>query len=136
MIDNHQDIPTVGELVNCKQGKRCRQGSKVTVPLEVVGMDIGYGDSAAVGGSKYILVLVDQYTTNSFLYRMQGPSSADICKVLWNFFFDAGGSLKTIRCDFDPRLIGGKAAALLRTRGTRVRAAPPRRQDKNGLVER
>ena len=67
---------------------------------------------------------------------MQGSSGADICEALWKFCIDAGGFSKTIQCDFDPRLIGGKAAALLQSHGTRVKAAPPRRQDKNGLVER
>ena len=136
VIDDDCDIPTIGELVNRKRGKRRRKGSKATVPLEVVGMDIGYGEGTAYGGSKYVLVLVDQCTSNSFVYGMQGSSGADVCEALWKFFIDAGGFPKTIQCDFDPRLIGGKAAALLRTHGTRVRAAPPRRQDKNGLVER
>ena len=99
-------------------------------------MDIGYREETAYGGSKYVLVLVDQCTSNSFVYGMQGSSGADVCEALWKFFIDAGGFPKTIQCDFDPCLIGGKAAWLLRSHGTRVRAAPPRRQDKNGLVER
>ena len=50
VVDNDQDIPTVGELVNCKHGKRQRKGSKATVvPLEVVGIDIGYDDGASYG---------------------------------------------------------------------------------------
>ena len=98
-------------------------------------MDIGYGDGVAIGGSKYVLVLVDQCTTNSFIYGMHGTSGADVCEALWKFFIDAGGFPKTIQCDFDPRLIGGKAAALLRTHSTRIRAAPPNRQDKNSLVK-
>ena len=52
------------------------------------------------------------------------------------FLIDAGSFPEIIQCNFDPRLIGGKAAALLRTHETRVRAAPPHCQDKNGLVER
>ena len=98
-------------------------------------MDIGYGEGISYGGSKYVLVLVDQCTSNSFTYGMQGSSVADVCEALWKFFIDAGGFLKTIQCDFDPRLIVGKAVVLLRSHGTQVRAAPPRRQDKNGLVE-
>ena len=136
VIDNDQDLTTIGELVNRKRGKRRRKGSKATVPLEVVGMDIGYGDGTSVGGHKYVLVLVDQCTSTSFLYGMHGSSGADVCEALWKFFIDAGGFPKIIQCDFDTRLIGGKAAALLRTHGTRIRAAPPYRQDKNGLVER
>ena len=124
------DDTKVGELVNRKRGKRRRKGSKATVPLEVVGMDIGYGEGTAYGGSKYVLVLVDQCTSNSFIYGMQGSSGADVCEALWKFFIDTGGFLKTIQCDFDPRLINGKVAALLRSHGPRVRAAPPCRQDK------
>ena len=60
----------------------------------------------------------------------------DVCEALWKFFIEAGGFPKTIQSDFNPRLIGGKADALLPTHGTRIRAAPPYRQDKNGLVER
>ena len=76
-------------------------------------MDIGYGEGTSYGGSKQVLVLVDQCTSNSFVYGMQSASGGDVCEALWKFFIDAGGFLKTIQCDFDPRLIGGKAAALL-----------------------
>ena len=56
---------------------------------------------------------------------MQGASGADVCEALWKFSIDAGDFPEIIQCDFDPRLIGGKAAALLCSHGTRVRAAPP-----------
>ena len=118
VVDNDHDVPTVGELVNRKRGKRRKKGSKATVPLEVVGMDIGYGEGVSVGGYKYVLILVDQCTTNSFLYGMHGCSDADVCEALWKFFIDAGGFPRTIQCDFDPWLIGGKAAQLLRSHST------------------
>jgi len=54
-------------------------------------MDLGYGEGTFYGGSKYVLVLVDQCTSNSFTYGMQGASGADVCEVLWKFFIDAGG---------------------------------------------
>ena len=81
VVDDHQDIPTIGELVNRKRGKRWWKGGKATVPLEVVGMDIGYGEGTAYGGSKYVLVLVDQCTSNSFVYGMQDSSGADVCEA-------------------------------------------------------
>ena len=88
-------------------------------------MDIGYSDGTSYSESKYVLVLVEQCTTNSFVYGMQGSSGVDVCEALWNFFINAGGFPHTIQCNFDPRLIGRKAAALLNTHGTRVRMAPP-----------
>ena len=101
MIDSDQEIPTIGELVKRKRGKRRRKGSKAIVLLEVVGCDIGYGDGVSVGGTKYVLVLVDQYTTNSFVYGMHDLTGADVCEVLWKFFIDASGFPKTLQTDFD-----------------------------------
>ena len=89
-------------------------------------MDIAYGDGVVVGGSKYVLLLVDQCTTHSFLYGMNGCSGSDVCEALWKFFIDAGGFPRIMQCDFDPKFIGGKTIELLRSHGTRVRAAPPR----------
>ena len=76
-------------------------------------MNIGDGYGTSYCGSKYVLVLVDQYTSNSSIYGMPGASGADVCEALWKFFIDAGGFAKTILCNFDPHLIGRKGAALL-----------------------
>ena len=54
------------------------------------------------------------------LYSMFGLSSVYISEALWKFFVDAGGFPKTLQCDFDNRLIGGKAAAFLRSHETRI----------------
>ena len=94
--DDVNEIPTVGKLVNHKWGKCHHKGSKATVHLEVVGMDIGYVDGAVVGGSKYALILVHQCTTQSFVYRMHGSSGADVCEALWKFFIDAWGFPHTL----------------------------------------
>ena len=82
IIDSKNEIPTVGSLVNHKQGKRKRKGTPATSPLEVVGMDIGYGESNSPGGHKYVLVLVDKCTSNTFVYGMHGTSGADVVEAL------------------------------------------------------
>ena len=125
MIDNNSDVPSIGKLVNWKQGKRKQKGSKETVLLEVVGMDIGYGADVGIGGYKYVLVLVDQCTCHSFLYGMHSLSGIDITEALWKYFINAGGFPCTIQCNFDTRFVGGTAAALLRSHGTAICAAPP-----------
>ena len=84
VIAPDNDIPTVSELVNRKRGKHCRKGKRGTAPLEVIGMDIGYGGSVAVSGVKYDLVLVDQCTTERFVYPMQGSSGGNVAKLFGN----------------------------------------------------
>ena len=41
-IDDNNDIPTVGEMVNRKRGKRKRKGEKALVPPEKVGMNVAF----------------------------------------------------------------------------------------------
>ena len=85
---------------------------------------------------KYVLVLVDKCTTNSFVYGMLCTSGADIVEALWKFFIDTGGLPCTIQCDLDSHFIGRKEISLLQSHGCYVQAAPPNHQDHNGLVER
>ena len=136
VIDNKNEIPTVGSLVNHKQGKRKRKGTPATFPLKVVGMDIRYGESDSPGGPKYVLVLVDKCTSTTFVYGMHGTSGADVVEALWKFFINAGGFPRTIQCDFDPRFIGGKAISLLWSHGCYVHVTPPHHQDHKILVEK
>ena len=82
MIGNKDGIPTVGLLVNHKQDKCKQKGTPVTSPLEVGGMDIGYGESNSPGGYKYVLVLVDKCTSNTFVYGIHGTSGADVIDAL------------------------------------------------------
>jgi len=136
LCNNNTEVLTIGRLVNIKRGRRRKKaGSKVTSPLQVVGMDIGYGVPGGPGGHKYVLVLVDKCTTHTWTYGMHGTSGADIQEALWKFFIEAGGFPQTMQCDFDPRFVRGRAIKLLRSHGCRVRAAPPGRQSQNGLVE-
>ena len=64
---------------------------------------------------------------------MYGSSGADVCEALWKFFIDTGCFPKTLQMDFDTRLIGGKAAALLHLYSTRIRAVPPHREKMDWL---
>lgn len=60
VINNKNEIPTVGSMVNHRRGKRRRTGSKAIAPLQLIGMDIGYGDGNSPGGYKYALVFISR----------------------------------------------------------------------------
>jgi len=62
--------------------------------------------------------------------------TTDIPKQLELFFSHIGFAPKIIITDFDLKLIGGKARDYLNSMLIHVNAAPPHRQDKNGLAER
>ena len=136
VIDNKNEIPTVGSLVNHKRGKRKQKDTPATSTLKVVGMDIGYGESNSPGGHKYVLVSVDKCTSKTFVYGMYSTSGADVGEALWKFFINTGRFPCIIQYNLNPQFIGGKAISILWSHGCYVRAAPPHNQDHNGLVEK
>jgi len=67
---------------------------------------------------------------------MRSLTHDNIIAALETFKIDAGTVPETFYTDFDPKLIKGKTAKWIRKEESQVHAAPPARQDKNGLVER
>ena len=68
-----------------------------------------------------------------------------VCKVLQalmfvnhygSFLLMLVASQKTLQCDFDNHLFSGKAAALLQSNGTRIRAAPPYQQIQKWICQK
>jgi hypothetical protein len=131
-----EPILSVGNIVNIKRGRKGKSLQRPKTALDVVGMDIGYGDGTSPGGFKYTLLLVDRTTRNTWVYGLRDMTGSTIADAIWSFFIsNAGGIPRRIQCDFDPRFLGGKVRRLLTTRGIRVMASPPNRQSQNGLVE-
>ena len=82
IVEPTNGIPTVGKLVNKKYGEhkqKVQKSTKATILLKIVCMDSGYGDSALIGSHKYVLVLVNHHTSNSFVYGIKGSSGNNIC---------------------------------------------------------
>ena len=135
VVDVSEPILSVGDVVNIKRGRKGKSLQRPRKALDVVGMDIGYGDGTSPGGFKYTLLLVDRTTRKTWVYGLRDMTGSTIADAIWSFFIDAGGIPRRIQCDFDPRFLGGKVRRLLTTRGIRVTASPPNRQSQNGLVE-
>jgi len=70
----------------------------------------------------------------TYLYPLQNLTS-DIPKQLESFFAHIGLIPRQLISDFDLKLFGGKACNYLNSLLVHVNAAPPHRQDKNGLAE-
>ena len=93
-IINDGDIPLeLGDVANIKISRR----NKEPIPrppnfLDVVHMDIGYGDCKSVGGSGYVLLLVDQATRFSWVYALHSLNHKEILSVLLQFVVDAGAT--------------------------------------------
>jgi hypothetical protein len=141
-VNNNTDVHpggvdlTLGTVSNQTCRKRNRKATKSTRRLQKVCMDIGYGANAGPGGAQYCLILVDGYSSQSFIYGLNGLTGVEIQDALWRFFIDAGGFPETIQCDYDPRFLGGVVRRLLHSKRICIKSSPPYRQSQNGLVER
>jgi hypothetical protein len=130
VVDVSEPIMSVGDVVNIQRGHKGKSLTRPKTALDVVGMDIGYGDGTSPGGFKYTLLLVDRTTHKTWVYGLRDMNGSMIADAIWSFFIP-----RRIQCDFDPRFLGGKVRRLLTSRGIRVTASPPHRQFQNGLVE-
>ena len=97
--------------------------------------DIGYGDCKAVGGTRYCVLLVDRTMRNAYIYGINNLSHKALTSVFQQFRLDAGALPRRLYTDFDSKILEGATGQFLEENRCPVRAAPPRRQNQNGLVE-
>ena len=109
VTSSEDDIPSVGKLVNRRQGRCKPKQSRIIHPESVIGMDVGCSPAASPGGHKHTLISVDHCTSHTWMHGMGGTSGNDIQEELWKFFIDANGFLESIQCDFDLQFVGSKA---------------------------
>lgn len=102
---------------------------------DVVHLDIVFGPEISLGNIHYGLLCVDRFSRMTYLYPLQNLTG-DIQRQLEQFFAHIGMVPKRIVTDFDTKLVGGLARTYLNSLLVHVNAAPPYRQDKNGLAER
>ena len=127
----------LGDVANIRTSRR--NTTPIPCPpnfLDVVHLDIGYGDCKAVEGAKYVILLVDWATRFSWVYALHSLNHKEIISVLQQFMIDAGASPHHIYTDFDPKFLEGETARWFREQRCKLRAAPSGRQNQNGLVER
>jgi len=118
--------------------KKDRNTTPVPRPLcfgDVVHLDIVFGPEISLGNIHYGLLCVDRFSRMTYLYPLQNLTG-DIQRQLEQFFAHIGMVPKRIVTDFDTKLVGGLARTYLNSLLVHVNAAPPYRQDKNGLAER
>jgi hypothetical protein len=102
---------------------------------DIIHLDIVFGPEVSVGNVHYGLICVDRLSRMTYIYPLQNLTT-DIRKQLELFFSHIGMIPHRIITDFDLKLIGGKAREYFNSLLMHVNAAPPYRQDKNGLSER
>ena len=103
---------------------------------DVIHCDIGFGPTMSHGGINYCILFVDKATRTNIIQPLKTLKSNSLLTAFQKFINQLGVTPKLIHTDFDPKLISGKVRAYLDEKNIKIQAAPPKRQDQNGLVER
>ena len=103
--------------------------------LDVVHIDIAFGDCVSVGGFRYAVILVDRATRYNWVYGLKDLSADSILSALHNFKADAGSYARCFRSDCDTKLFGTRIREHLIDNNSNIVATPAGRQSSNGLVE-
>ncbi len=125
-------------------------GSYVTIPkakqggnidqtksyfLDVVHVDIAFGDCVLVGGVCYALILVDRATCYNWVYGLKDLLSDSILSARCNFKADTGSYAHCFCLDCDAKLFGMHIQEHLINNDSNIVAATAGCQSANGLVE-
>ena len=115
-----------------------RSKKKVNIPSRfgaIWHVDIGFGPSKAIGGTRYCLFFVDHKTCYKHVFPLQNLTD-NLVEAIRKFITKVGRThIGEILTDFDEKLIGGDVRKLLDEEHIPISAAPPRCQSQNSLVE-
>jgi hypothetical protein len=103
--------------------------------LDVVHIDIIFGDCVLVGGFRYSLIFADQATCYNWVFGLKNLSNALILVAFHLFRADAGSYAQCFRCDCDAKLFGTKIWEHFIDNYSNIVAAAAGHQSSNGLVE-
>ncbi len=74
--------------------------------LDVVHVDIAFGDCISIGGFKYALVFVDRATRFNWLFGLKSLHHNKILAAFRDFRVEAGSLAQQFRCDCKEKLFG------------------------------
>lgn len=137
---NEQNIACVA----CCKGKQARKpfpknGSRATKLLEIVHADLaGKMDCESIGGCKYCLVLVDDFSRMTFVYMLKNKSETfeKFCNFKQMVQNQTGLRIKKFRSDNGTEFVSSRFKAFFEKHGIQHQTSIPYTPQKNGLAER
>jgi hypothetical protein len=103
--------------------------------LDIVHVDIAFGDCVSVGGNKFALLFVDWATRYNWTFGLKSLQHSDIQATFLAFRTEAGSFARQFRCNCDEKLFGSALRSFLHTNNSSIAVSPAGRQSSNGLME-
>ena len=103
--------------------------------LNIVHINIAFGDCMSIGGYKYALIFVNRATQFNWCFGLKPLHHDDIIAGFMAFRVEAGSLACQFRCDCDEKSFGSHIQSFLHLECSLILATPAGRQSVNGLVE-
>ena len=103
--------------------------------LDIVHVNIAFGNCVSVGGVHYSLIFVDRATWYNWVFGLKDLSKESTLLAFYFFWADTGSYAQCFRCDCDPKLFGTTIKEHLVDHSSNIVAAAAGHQSSNGLVE-
>ena len=103
--------------------------------LNIIHVDIAFGDCVSVSGFKLALIFVDRTTCYNWTFGLKSLQHNDIQAAILAFHDKAGSLARQFRCNCNEKLFGSAVRSFLHSNNLSIAASPAGRQSLNGLVE-
>ena len=135
-IDNSKIPISIGAYTTIPEAPRGKAINRTSSKyLDVVHLDIAFGDCMLVGRFEYALIFVDRATRFNWCFGLKSLSHDDIIATFLAFRAEAGSLAEQFRCDCDEKLFGSHTRSFLHLKRSSIIASLAGRQSANGFVE-
>ncbi|QRV81849.1 Pol polyprotein/retrotransposon [Ceratobasidium sp. AG-Ba] len=144
-IDNvsKRDLEEIAQCGSCAIGKGARlpflaSSSSTSEPLQVVHSDLCGPLDASVGGSRYVLSLIDDFSRMAWICVLKTKDQVFEAFKRWRAYIElsSGHRVKTLRTDGGGEYISNSMAAHLADAGILHQTTCPNSSQQNGVAER
>ncbi len=136
LIDTGEFPISLGSYTTIPKAPHCKLIDQMrSYYLDIVHVDIAFGDCASVGGYKYASVFVNHATRYNWTFGLKSLEHDDIIAAFLAFRDEAGSLACQFRCDCDEKLFGSSIWSILHSNKSLIVSSPAGRQSGNGLIE-
>jgi hypothetical protein len=135
-IDNGEFPASIGAYTTIPKAPRGKLIDRTPSKyLDIVHINIAFGDCMSVGGFKYALIFVDRAARYNWCFGLKSLHHDNIISAFLSFRAEAGNLARQFRCDCDKKLFSSNIRSFLHLERSSIASSPAGRQSSNGLVE-
>ncbi len=127
---------SIGAFTTIPKAPRDKASNRTTSKkLDIVHLDIAFGDCMSIGGFKYALIFVDRATCFNWCFGLKSLHYDDIIAAFLVFHSKAGSLARQFQCDCDEKLFGSHVRLFLHLDRSSIAWSPNGHQSANGLIK-